>query len=54
MSRHVCLVCGYIYDPALGDPTADIPAGTSFENLPQSWSCPECGVSKEEFVPEKA
>jgi len=38
-----------IYDPALGDPEADIPAGTAFEDLPDDWVCPDCGEPKEEF-----
>ncbi|MFV0341860.1 MAG: rubredoxin [Anaerocolumna sp.] len=49
MKRYVCLVCGYIYDPNDGDPDADIAPGTSFENLPDDWVCPLCGVGKDEF-----
>ena len=49
MDKYVCLVCGYVYDPALGDPEANIPAGTSFEKLPEDWLCPECGVGKDQF-----
>lgn len=49
--KYVCDVCGYIYDPAAGDPTADIPAGTSFDDLPDDWVCPECGVGKDQFSP---
>lgn len=44
-----CVVCGYIYDPEKGDPTKGIPPGTAFEDIPDEWSCPICGVSKEEF-----
>jgi rubredoxin len=44
-----CLVCGYIYDPELGDPDNDVEPGTSFEELPEDWVCPECGVGKDEF-----
>ncbi|MDD5044418.1 MAG: rubredoxin [Candidatus Omnitrophica bacterium] len=51
MKKYRCLVCGYIYDPAVGDPTANIPAGTSFEQLPDTWVCPECGVTKDNFEP---
>jgi flavin reductase (DIM6/NTAB) family NADH-FMN oxidoreductase RutF/rubredoxin len=47
--RYVCNVCGYIYDPATGDPEAGVPAGTPFEELPGAWVCPVCGASKEEF-----
>ncbi|HQA08224.1 MAG TPA: rubredoxin [Syntrophomonadaceae bacterium] len=46
-----CTICGYIYDPAEGDPDQDIAPGTSFEDLPDDWVCPECGASKEDFVP---
>jgi len=49
MKKYVCGVCGYIYDPAKGDPSANIAPGTAFENLPADWVCPECGVGKEEF-----
>lgn len=49
MEQYVCLVCGYIYDPEVGDPENDIEAGTSFEEIPDDWVCPLCGVSKEEF-----
>jgi len=49
MDKWVCTVCGYIYDPAVGDPANNIDAGTPFENLPEDWVCPECGVGKEFF-----
>lgn len=49
LKKFRCLVCGYIYDPAEGDPSKNIPAGTSFEELPDDWRCPICGVGKEEF-----
>jgi len=49
MAKYQCIVCGYIYDPAKGDPDGEIPAGTPFEKLPDDWVCPECGASKEEF-----
>ena len=52
MDKWVCTVCGYIYDPAVGDSVNNIAAGTAFENLPEDWVCPECGVGKEFF--EKA
>lgn len=48
----VCDACGYIYDPAEGDPEQDIPPGTDFEKLPESWVCPVCGAPKEEFSRE--
>ncbi len=49
MDKYVCTVCGYIYDPEKGDPTQNIPTGTSFEDLPGEWVCPECGVGKDMF-----
>jgi rubredoxin len=53
MTLYVCNVCGYIYDPQEGDPDADIPPGTPFEELPEEWVCPVCGAPKEEFSPEE-
>jgi flavin reductase (DIM6/NTAB) family NADH-FMN oxidoreductase RutF/rubredoxin len=47
--KYRCTVCGYIYDPAQGDPDGNIPAGTPFEKLPDDWTCPVCGASKSEF-----
>ncbi len=49
MASYKCVVCGYIYDPAEGDSAAGIPAGTAFEDLPDSWVCPVCGAPKTEF-----
>jgi len=50
MDKYQCNVCGYIYDPDKGDPSQNVPAGTSFEDLPEDWTCPECGAGKEEFT----
>ncbi|MFC1861298.1 rubredoxin [Chloroflexota bacterium] len=49
MAKYECTVCGYIYDPELGDPDDDIAPGTPFEELPENWTCPVCGASKDEF-----
>jgi rubredoxin len=49
MKKYECTVCGYIYDPAEGDPENGVPAGTSFEALDDSWVCPVCGSSKDSF-----
>lgn len=49
MEKYVCDVCGYIYDPVEGDPTQDIEPGTKFEDLPEDWVCPDCGVDKDNF-----
>ncbi len=51
MQKYRCIICGYVYDPAEGDPDNDIPAGTPFEDLPDDWVCPVCGASKEDFEP---
>lgn len=48
-SEYRCTVCGYIYDPEEGDPENDIPPGTPFEELPDDWNCPVCGVPQEDF-----
>jgi rubredoxin len=49
MEKWTCTACEYVYDPAVGDPSAGIPPGTRFEDLPESWFCPDCGVGKEFF-----
>jgi rubredoxin len=49
--KWVCDVCGYIYDPELGDPDNGVKPGTSFEDVPDDWTCPDCGVTKENFSP---
>jgi rubredoxin len=51
MTKYRCIPCGYIYDPAKGDPDNGIAPGTSFEDLPDDWVCPECGVDKDLFEP---
>ncbi len=53
MMKYVCDVCGYIYDPEKGDPEGGINPGTSFQDLPDDWICPECGAGKDEFSPEE-
>jgi flavin reductase (DIM6/NTAB) family NADH-FMN oxidoreductase RutF len=52
MDKYVCTVCGYVYDPADGDPEGGIEPGTPFEKLPDDWACPVCGASKDEFEKE--
>jgi len=49
MKSYICDVCDYIYDPVVGDPENDIASGTAFEDLPDDWACPLCGVGKEDF-----
>ena len=50
MKKYVCEPCGYEYDPEVGDPDNGIAAGTAFEDLPEDWVCPICGVGKDEFT----
>jgi len=45
-----CTVCGYVYDPKIGDPEHGVEPGTSFEALPDDWVCPVCGALKDQFV----
>jgi flavin reductase (DIM6/NTAB) family NADH-FMN oxidoreductase RutF/rubredoxin len=52
MKKYKCTVCGYIYDPEKGDPENGIKPGTPFEKLPDDWTCPVCGASKDEFEEE--
>ncbi|MBR0089392.1 MAG: rubredoxin [Clostridia bacterium] len=47
--KYVCSICGYVYDPAVGDPDNGIPAGTPFEELPEDWHCPRCKQGKDKF-----
>ncbi len=49
MTKYRCTVCGYIYNPAVGDPESNIKPGTPFEKLPADWVCPICGAAKTEF-----
>ncbi|MDD4876948.1 MAG: rubredoxin [Dehalococcoidales bacterium] len=49
MHKYECAICGYIYDPEIGDPDSDIKPGTSFEELPDDWVCPICGAAKDDF-----
>ena len=49
MKKYVCDVCGYIYDPAEGDPDNNVKKGTAFEAVPEGWVCPLCGAGKSDF-----
>lgn len=49
MDKYECSVCGYIYDPEVGDPDGGIAPGTPFEKIPDTWICPVCGAAKTEF-----
>lgn len=52
MKKYTCTVCGYEYDPAVGDPDAGVAPGTSFDDIPDDWVCPECGADKSFFEGE--
>ncbi len=52
--KYRCKVCGYVYDPAVGDPDNNVPAGTKFEDVPDDWVCPACGAPKSMFEPMQA
>ena len=49
MSKYTCTVCGYVYDPEKGDPDNGVAAGTAFDDIPEEWVCPLCGVDKTLF-----
>ena len=51
MKKYRCILCGYIYDPAAGDPDGGVQPGTAFEKIPEDWVCPLCGAAKSEFEP---
>ncbi len=46
-----CDLCGYVYDPVVGDPNNGVEPGTPFADLPEGWVCPECGAGKDDFSP---
>lgn len=52
VAKWVCVVCGYLYDPEQGDPDGGIEPGTAFEDIPEGWVCPLCGVGKDQFEKE--
>jgi hydroxylamine reductase len=49
MAKYKCLACEYVYDPVKGNPDTGIQPGTAFEDIPDDWTCPVCGVGKEHF-----
>ena len=51
MKKYECTMCGYIYDPEVGDPDSGIQPGTAFEDIPDDWVCPVCGAEKSQFEP---
>jgi rubredoxin len=52
MKKHVCVVCGYVYDPQAGDPDNSVAPGTDFSKVPHEWTCPVCGAGKDQFEPQ--
>jgi rubredoxin len=50
MEKYICNVCGWIYDPSKGVPELNIPPGIAFQDLPNDFACPECGVGKDQFT----
>ena len=47
--QYLCVVCGYVYDEALGDADSDLAPGTRWEDVPENWTCPDCGAGKADF-----
>ena len=52
MVKYVCEICGTGYDPAVGDPEHGVAAGTKWQDVPEGWLCPVCGVGKDQFTPQ--
>ena len=52
MYKYVCAICGYVYDPEVGDPDNGVEPGTAWEDVPEDWVCPLCGVGKDNFEAE--
>lgn len=53
MDKYICTLCGYVYDPKIGDPDNGIAPGTAFEDIPNDWVCPVCGATKDQFEKEE-
>lgn len=49
MKKYMCVICGFVYDEEQGYPEGGIPPGTRWEDVPETWQCPDCGASKSEF-----
>jgi rubredoxin len=49
MKKYICSLCGYIYDPEIGDEDSGIAPGTAFEDIPDDWVCPVCAAQKDDF-----
>ena len=53
MKKYVCEVCGYVYDPEVGDVDNGVAPGTEFSDISEDWACPLCGVGKDQFAEEE-
>ena len=53
MKKYICTVCQWVYDPEVGDPESGIEPGTAFEDIPEDWVCPVCGVGQDDFEPSE-
>ena len=49
MKKYMCVVCGYVYDEETGSPDEGIAPGTAWDDVPETWVCPECGATKDDF-----
>lgn len=49
MKSYMCVICGYVYDEAKGDPEHGLAPGTIWNDVPENWVCPDCGASKQDF-----
>lgn len=54
MKKYVCVPCGWVYDPEIGDSDGNIAPGTPFEDLPDDWVCPLCGAGKDDFIQDES
>jgi rubredoxin len=52
METYVCMICGYVYDPEMGDPASGVEPGTAWDAVPGEWVCPDCGAMKDDFEQE--
>ena len=52
IKKYTCSICGYVYDPSLGDQENGVAPGTEFKDLPEDWDCPVCGAAKDQFEEE--
>ncbi len=53
MDKYICEICGYVYDPNVGDPDNGVNQGTELVDIPDDWICPECGALKDGFEKEE-